>query len=90
MDPFSNQEDNRVIDPSTLVKNLKSNKVEIRERLFVDKPVHKQLEITMEERQGITQVSQFKKQATWNMDGYQHQVTKLGDAKQRGAQTYMN
>lgn len=56
----------------------------------MDKPVHKQLEITMEERQGITQVSQFKKQATWNMDGYQHQATKLGDAKQRGAQTYMN
>ena len=54
LDPFSNQEDNRVIDPSTLVKNLKSNKVEIRERLFVDKPVHKQLEITIEERQGIT------------------------------------
>ena len=54
IDPFNNQEDTRIIDPTTLVKNLKSNKIEIREKLFMDKPVHKQLEITMEERQGIT------------------------------------
>ena len=40
-DPLSGQEEIRVIDPDTLVKNLKSNKLEIREKIFVDKPVHK-------------------------------------------------
>jgi hypothetical protein len=41
-------QDARVIDPETIVKNLKSSKIEIREKIFVDKPVHKQLEVTME------------------------------------------
>ena len=49
-DPFSSSEDARVVDPDTLVKNLKSNKLELREKIFVDKPVHKQLEITMEDK----------------------------------------
>ena len=49
-DPFSSSEDARVVDPDTLVKNLKSNKLELREKIFVDKPVHKQLEVTMEDR----------------------------------------
>ena len=41
MDPFNDQDESRIIDPTTLVKNLKTNKIEIREKLFVDKPVHK-------------------------------------------------
>jgi hypothetical protein len=41
-------QDARVIDPETIVKNLKSSKIEIREKIFVDKPVHKQLEVTLE------------------------------------------
>ena len=49
-DPLGGQEETRVVDPDTLVKNLKTNKLEVRERIFVDKPVHKQLEITMEEK----------------------------------------
>lgn len=32
-----------------IVKNLKCNRVEIREKIFVDKPVAKQLEVTLEE-----------------------------------------
>ena len=63
-DPLGGQEETRVVDPDTLVKNLKTNKLEVRERIFVDKPVHKQLEITMEEKQGITQISQLQRQAT--------------------------
>jgi hypothetical protein len=41
-------QDARVIDPETIVRNLKSSKIEIREKIFVDKPVHKQLEVTLE------------------------------------------
>lgn len=37
-----------MIDPDSIVKNLKSSKIEIREKIFVDKPVHKQLEVTLE------------------------------------------
>lgn len=40
-------QDQRIVDPETIVKNLKSSKIELREKIFVDKPVHKQLEITM-------------------------------------------
>ena len=49
-DPLLNSDEAREIDPNTLVKNLKTNKLELREKIFVDKPVHKQLEITLEER----------------------------------------
>ena len=30
--------DDRLIDPHTLVKNLKFNKLELREKIYVDKP----------------------------------------------------
>ena len=63
------QDDVRVIDPNTLVKNLKTNKLEVREKIFVDKPVHKQLEITMEERQGIATSSHFQRQMTMGLSG---------------------
>jgi hypothetical protein len=39
----------RVIDSKTIVRNLKTEKLELRERIFVDKPVKKQLEISLEE-----------------------------------------
>ena len=39
----------RVIDSKTIVRNLKTDKLEIREKIFVDKPVRKQLEISLEE-----------------------------------------
>ena len=39
----------RVIDSKTIVRNLTTNKLEIREKIFVDKSVKKQLEISLEE-----------------------------------------
>lgn len=40
--------DTRVVDPDTFVRNLKSNKIEIREKIFADKKKEKQLEVTLE------------------------------------------
>lgn len=40
--------DSRVVDPDSLVRNLKSNRIEIREKIFADKKKEKQLEITLE------------------------------------------
>jgi len=42
-------QDLRVIDPKTIVRNLKTDKLEVREKIFVDKPVKKQLELSLEE-----------------------------------------
>ena len=42
-------QDLRVVESQTIVRNLKSNKLELREKIFVDKPVRKQLEISLEE-----------------------------------------
>ena len=42
-------QDSKVVDSKTIVRNLKTNKLELREKIFVDKPVRKQLEISMEE-----------------------------------------
>ena len=41
--------DGRVIDAKTIVRNLKTDRLELREKIFVDKPVRKQLEISLEE-----------------------------------------
>ena len=40
--------DTRVVDPDTIVRNLKSSKIEIREKIFADKKKEKQLEVTLE------------------------------------------
>ena len=45
--------DGRVIDSKTIVRNLKTEKLELREKIFVDKPVRKQLEISMEEDKNV-------------------------------------
>jgi len=42
-------QDMRVIDSKTTVRNLKTDKLELREKIFVDKPVRKQLGISLEE-----------------------------------------
>jgi len=39
------------VDPETIVRNIKTSKVEVREKIFVDKPISKQLEVTMEQMQ---------------------------------------
>ena len=41
--------DGRVIDAKTIVRNLKTDRLELREKILVDKPVRKQLEISLEE-----------------------------------------
>ena len=72
-DPLLEDDEARVIDPNTLVKNLKSTKLELREKIFVDKPVHKQLEITLEEKQGINTTSALQRQMTAGLTGGQIQ-----------------
>lgn len=42
-------QDMRIIDSKTIVRNLKTNKLELREKIFVDKPVRKQIQISLEE-----------------------------------------
>ena len=42
-------QDTRIIDPKTIVRNLKTDRLEVREKIFVDKPVKKQLELSLEE-----------------------------------------
>ena len=42
-------QDSRVIESRTIVRNLKSDRLEVREKIFVDKPVKKQLELSLEE-----------------------------------------
>jgi hypothetical protein len=41
--------DARIIDSKTTVRNLRTDKLELKEKIFVDKPVRKQLEISLEE-----------------------------------------
>jgi phage-related tail protein len=40
--------DDRLIDPKTRVRNLKSTVIEIRPKIFTDKPTEKQLDMTFE------------------------------------------
>ena len=47
-------QDMRVIDSKTIIRNLKTDKLEIREKIFVDKPVRKQLEISLEEDKQVS------------------------------------
>lgn len=42
--------DEHVIDPNTIVRNLKTNEIELREKIFLDKKISKQLELSLEER----------------------------------------
>jgi hypothetical protein len=52
-------QDTRVVDPESKVLNLKSPRIEIKERIFVDKPISKQLEITLEEKKQISKAKQL-------------------------------
>ena len=45
--------DGRIIDSKTIVRNLKTDRLELREKIFVDKPVRKQLEISLEENKNV-------------------------------------
>lgn len=48
-------DDERIIDNDTFVKNLKTSRLELREKLFVDKSIRKQLGVTMEEKANVNQ-----------------------------------
>jgi len=72
--------DMRVIDSKTIVRNLKTDKLELRERIFVDKPVKKQLEISLEEDK---QVAGRKRNDT-NQGYFTSEL--VNQQKQRGAQ----
>lgn len=53
--------DDRLIDPKTRVLNLKSNTVEIRHKIFTDKPTEKQLDMTFETKMQVMNSSTFRK-----------------------------
>jgi hypothetical protein len=53
--------DDRLIDPRTHVRNLKSNTIEIRPKIFTDKPTEKQLDMTFETKMQVMNSSAFKK-----------------------------
>ena len=38
-----------MVDSKTIVRNLKTERLEVRDKVFVDKPVKKQLELSLEE-----------------------------------------
>jgi len=42
-------QDARVIDSKMIVRNLRTDRLEVREKIFVDKPVKKQLLLSLEE-----------------------------------------
>lgn len=53
--------DDRLIDPKTKVRNLKTNIIEIRPKIFTDKPTEKQLDMTFETRMQVMNSSAFRK-----------------------------
>lgn len=64
--------DDRIIDPLTIVRNLKTRHIELREKIFVDKPIQKQLGVALEEKNelGFTFLSKKQKLAqTMNQGG---------------------
>ena len=65
--------DDRIIDPLTIVRNLKTRHIELREKIFVDKPIQKQLGVALEEKNelGFTFLSKKQKLAqTMNQGGF--------------------
>lgn len=52
--------DERLIDPKTHVRNLKTNIIEIRPKIFTDKPTEKQLDMTFETKMKVMNTSVFK------------------------------
>lgn len=56
--------DERLIDPKTQVRNLKSNVIEIRPKIFTDKPTEKQLDMTFETKMQVMNSSAIRKIST--------------------------
>jgi hypothetical protein len=53
--------DDRLVDSKVKVRNLKTNVVEIRPKIFTDKPTDKQLDMTFETKMQVMNSSAFKK-----------------------------
>ena len=53
--------DDRLIDQKVKVRNLKTTVVEIRPKIFTDKPTEKQLDMTFETKMQVMNSSAFKK-----------------------------
>jgi len=50
--------DTNSIDLRTLVKNLKTNTIELKEKLFADKPIRKQKEVPIENQHALSSTFQ--------------------------------
>lgn len=53
--------DDRLIDPKTCVRNLKTSVIEIRPKIYTDKPTEKQLDMTFETKMQVMNSSAFRK-----------------------------
>lgn len=58
--------DERLIDPKTHVQNLKTNTIEVRPKIFTDKPTDKQLDLTFETKMQVMNTGAFHKEIQQN------------------------
>lgn len=81
-------QDIRLVESEMLVRNLKSNKIEIREKIFVDKAVSKQLEVTLEERRELSKLNAKKNgnERTGSFEDYE----KMPEEKKTGPAQFRN
>lgn len=45
--------EDRIIDANTIVRNLRTDKLELKEKIFADKPARKQLGISLEDDKNV-------------------------------------
>lgn len=79
--------DERLIDPKTQVRNLKSNVIEIRPKIFTDKPTEKQLDMTFETKMQVMNSSAIRKIST--ISETINTFTSATDTRGQKAQSYM-
>lgn len=79
--------DERLIDPKTQVRNLKSNVIEIRPKIFTDKPTEKQLDMTFETKMQVMNSSAIRKIST--ISETINTFTSATDTRGQKAQSYL-
>ena len=79
--------DERLIDPKTQVRNLKSNVIEIRPKIFTDKPTEKQLDMTFETKMQVMNSSAIRKIST--ISETINTFTSSTDTRGQKAQSYL-
>ena len=79
--------DERLTDPKTQVRNLKSNVIEIRPKIFTDKPTEKQLDMTFETKMQVMNSSAIRKIST--ISETINTFTSSTDTRGQKAQSYM-